>query len=125
MLLLNKLTSSNSKCTLQAKQQEEMRMFTLISLLMIVLVNLNMFLPALGQGTLDTGFYSSSCPKAESVVRSTVKSHFDNDATIAAALLRLHFHDCFVQVMQNLVLSENIFLGYYVCLCCYVSGTGV
>ncbi|KAH9329075.1 hypothetical protein KI387_001183, partial [Taxus chinensis] len=43
------------------------------------------------------GFYSSSCPKAESIVAATVKTHFDGDQTIAAGILRLFFHDCFVQ----------------------------
>ncbi|CAD5321053.1 unnamed protein product [Arabidopsis thaliana] len=32
---------------------------------------------------------------AESIVRSTVESHFDSDPTISPGLLRLHFHDCF------------------------------
>ncbi|KAE9465929.1 hypothetical protein C3L33_02167, partial [Rhododendron williamsianum] len=50
-----------------------------------------------GQGGLKTGFYSSSCPKAEEIIRATVEAHFNKDPTIAAGLLRLHFHDCFVQ----------------------------
>ncbi|GJZ28936.1 ribonuclease H-like domain-containing protein, partial [Tanacetum coccineum] len=41
--------------------------------------------------------YSSTCPKAEATVRSTVETHFKDDPTVAAALLRLHFHDCFVK----------------------------
>lgn len=50
------------------------------------------------EGQLGSGFYSSSCPRAEDIVRSTVEEHFDRGPTIAAGLLRLHFHDCFVQV---------------------------
>lgn len=49
-----------------------------------------------GQGT-RIGFYSSSCPRAESIVRSTVQSHFRSDPTVAPGLLRMHFHDCFVR----------------------------
>ncbi|PPR88557.1 hypothetical protein GOBAR_AA32133 [Gossypium barbadense] len=61
-----------------------------------------------GQGSgLQNGFYSSSCPKAEAVVRSTVESHFNKDPTIAAALLRLHFHDCFVQGCDGSVLISG------------------
>lgn len=62
----------------------------------VFFVILVMLLPVKGQ--LKTGFYSSSCPKAEDIVRSTVESYYNKDPSIAAGLLRLHFHDCFVQV---------------------------
>lgn len=71
--------------------------FGYLSILMVT-----MMMPlqiAEGQGGLKTGFYSSSCPDAEAIVRSSVKYYYDNDPTIAAGLLRLHFHDCFVQVI--------------------------
>lgn len=55
--------------------------------------------------SLKNGYYSTSCPKAESIVRSTVESHFDSDPTISPGLLRLHFHDCFVQV--SILLSSQ------------------
>ncbi|XVF44739.1 hypothetical protein PTKIN_Ptkin02bG0148300 [Pterospermum kingtungense] len=48
-----------------------------------------------GQGT-RVGFYSSACPRAESIVSTTVKSHFKSNPAIAPGLLRMHFHDCFV-----------------------------
>jgi peroxidase len=59
------------------------------------------------QGQLKTGFYSSSCPRAEAIVRSTVEAHFNRDPTIAAGLLRLHFHDCFVQVVFLFLLASS------------------
>ncbi|XP_010557598.1 PREDICTED: peroxidase 25 [Tarenaya hassleriana] len=56
---------------------------------------------------LKNGYYSSSCPKAESIVRSTVQAHFKYDPSIAPGLLRLHFHDCFVQGCDGSVLIKG------------------
>jgi peroxidase len=56
------------------------------------------------ESQLQNGYYSSSCPKAEAIVRSTVETHFNTDPTIAPGLLRLHFHDCFVQGCDGSVL---------------------
>ncbi|KAL6329812.1 hypothetical protein AAG906_037523 [Vitis piasezkii] len=49
-----------------------------------------------GQGT-RVGFYSRTCPQVESIVQKTVNSHFQSNPAIAPGLLRMHFHDCFVQ----------------------------
>ncbi|KAK7412127.1 hypothetical protein VNO78_03575 [Psophocarpus tetragonolobus] len=59
-----------------------------------------------GQGT-RVGFYSTTCPRAESIVKSTVSSHVNSDPTLAAALLRMHFHDCFVQGCDASVLISG------------------
>lgn len=59
-----------------------------------------------GQGT-RVGFYSSSCPRAETIVRSTVQTHFRSDSTIAPNLLRMHFHDCFVEGCDGSILLDG------------------
>ncbi|KAK1264435.1 Peroxidase 25 [Acorus gramineus] len=62
---------------------------------------------ARAQGGLSSGFYSSTCPEAEATVRSTVETYFNRDPTIAPGLLRLHFHDCFVQGCDGSVLISG------------------
>ncbi|VVA18496.1 PREDICTED: peroxidase [Prunus dulcis] len=56
---------------------------------------------------LSTNFYSSSCPRVFSTVRSTVQSAIRNEARIGASLLRLHFHDCFVNGCDGSLLLDD------------------
>lgn len=46
--------------------------------------------------TLSFGFYLNSCPEAEPIIFSWVEKAVSDDPRMAASLLRLHFHDCFV-----------------------------
>ncbi|KAK3043911.1 hypothetical protein RJ639_000610 [Escallonia herrerae] len=57
-------------------------------------------------GTLRS-FYDSSCPNLESVIRKQLQKVFKNDIGQAAGLLRLHFHDCFVQGCEGSVLLDG------------------
>ena len=54
--------------------------------------------PTLAQNSLLVGFYNAKCSQAESIVRGIITSHFATDKSVPAALLRMHFHDCFVKV---------------------------
>lgn len=47
---------------------------------------------------LQVGFYGLTCPTAEAIVTNTVQQAFLLDNTITAGLVRLLFHDCFVNV---------------------------
>lgn len=47
------------------------------------------------------GFYNNSCPNAETIIQTLVSDEFESDPTITAALLRMHFHDCFVGVWSH------------------------
>ncbi|MFS8031325.1 putative peroxidase [Helianthus anomalus] len=49
------------------------------------------------QCDLQMGHYGSSCPKAEKIVQDYVNEHIPNAPSLAAALIRMHFHDCFVR----------------------------
>ncbi|XP_016502055.1 peroxidase 57-like [Nicotiana tabacum] len=56
---------------------------------------------------LKVGFYSSSCPKAETIVKNVVKEKFKSDHSITGALLRLHFHDCGVRGCDASILIDS------------------
>ncbi|XP_066379263.1 peroxidase 1-like [Miscanthus floridulus] len=46
---------------------------------------------------LSLDLYDESCPEAEAAVTAAVRQAMANDRTVAAGLLRMHFHDCFVR----------------------------
>ncbi|XP_066313307.1 cationic peroxidase SPC4-like [Miscanthus floridulus] len=62
--------------------------------------------PPLAPG-LSFDFYKKSCPKAESIVREFLSSAVRQNVGLAAALIRLHFHDCFVQGCDASVLLDS------------------
>lgn len=48
--------------------------------------------------SLKYDYYRESCPLAEQIIRSTVQNLFNVRQDVAPALLRLFFHDCFIEV---------------------------
>lgn len=56
---------------------------------------------------LSPNFYSSSCPNALSTIQSAVQSAVNNESRMGASLLRLHFHDCFVNGCDGSLLLDD------------------
>ncbi|KAH6780533.1 Peroxidase superfamily protein [Perilla frutescens var. hirtella] len=56
---------------------------------------------------LQMNYYAKSCPKAEEIVLDYVKEHIPNAPPLAAALIRMHFHDCFVRGCDASVLLNT------------------
>lgn len=67
------------------------------------ILHLLLFLSSLltSSANLSFNFYAGSCSVAEFLVRNTVRSATSSDPTIPGKLLRLLFHDCFVQVRHT------------------------
>lgn len=61
-----------------------------------------LFLAAAFEGSnaqLSATFYATTCPNVSSVARSILVEAQKNDVRIGAKLIRLQFHDCFVNVI--------------------------
>ncbi|KAL3678424.1 hypothetical protein R1sor_021380 [Riccia sorocarpa] len=78
--------------------------FTSVSLVSLLL--LAVFGSVHGYYDSYVNFYTKECPSARRVVEATVSSAIRKDRGIAAALLRLHFHDCFVKGCDASILLD-------------------
>ncbi|KAK9155843.1 hypothetical protein Sjap_003323 [Stephania japonica] len=56
---------------------------------------------------LSAKFYSKTCPSVEAIVRKTTASFISRAPTLAAPLLRMHFHDCFVRGCDASILVNS------------------
>ncbi|XP_031492508.2 peroxidase A2-like [Nymphaea colorata] len=61
----------------------------------------------LANAQLSATFYQTTCPNVTSVVSSVIQQALQSDARIGASLIRLHFHDCFVQGCDASILLDN------------------
>ncbi|KAG2262939.1 hypothetical protein Bca4012_012643 [Brassica carinata] len=86
------LTSSSTSCN----------GWLIISLLVIV-----SSLFGTSSAQLNATFYSGTCPNASAIVRSTIQQALQSDPRIGASLIRLHFHDCFVNGCDGSLLLDD------------------
>ncbi|KAM1032275.1 hypothetical protein ACFX13_036726 [Malus domestica] len=59
------------------------------------------------QSDLEYDFYRETCPEAETIVRSTMAQIYSQQKNVSAQLLRLFFHDCFIQGCDASVLLDD------------------
>ena len=63
---------------------------------------------ASASAALQLHFYARSCPRAEALVRRAVRRRAAHDRSVLPALIRLHFHDCFVRVRRLLLRCTSV-----------------
>lgn len=65
------------------------------------------FCAATMKAQLTTTFYQTSCPGVNNIVLGLVQKAIINETRMAASLLRLHFHDCFVNGCDGSILLDD------------------
>ncbi|KAG6411005.1 hypothetical protein SASPL_129079 [Salvia splendens] len=61
----------------------------------------------LARAQLNSTFYSLTCPNVSAIVNTVMQQALQADPRIGASLIRLHFHDCFVQGCDGSILLDN------------------
>ncbi|GMP51443.1 hypothetical protein CsSME_00017666 [Camellia sinensis var. sinensis] len=69
----------------------------------------SLFLVIVGMASaqLSSTYYSSTCPNVLTTIKTAVNSAVSSEARMGASLLRLHFHDCFVNGCDASVLLDD------------------
>ncbi|KAG6422702.1 hypothetical protein SASPL_113080 [Salvia splendens] len=75
------------------------------SLITITLIISSIFMSSSNSMSVD--YYKQTCPEAEPVISKIVHKGMINDKTVPAALLRMHFHDCFIRGCDASVLLNS------------------
>ncbi|QCD87625.1 peroxidase [Vigna unguiculata] len=72
-----------------------------------VIVSMLSLLAFPSNAQLSPSFYARTCPKLQSIVRTTMRQAVATEPRMAASILRLFFHDCFVQGCDASVLLDD------------------
>lgn len=117
-----KLNKKHRQTHYRLRKRKKMRGFhgtvTALCCVVVVLGVFPLSLDAQAQ-QLDPSFYRNTCPRVHSIVREVVRNVSKKDPRMLASLIRLHFHDCFVQV-HSYFLSfffppKPIFFSVFLC----------
>ncbi|XP_043725484.1 peroxidase 5-like [Telopea speciosissima] len=82
-----------------------------ITILSIIWMVLSAPVAARSEGdghNLHVNYYKNTCPQAENIINKAVTEAINSDLGVAAALVRMLFHDCFVNGCDaSILLDEN------------------
>ncbi|TXG56965.1 hypothetical protein EZV62_018278 [Acer yangbiense] len=59
------------------------------------------------EAQLSSTFYDTTCPNALSTIRTAIRTAVSRERRMAASLIRLHFHDCFVNGCDASILLDD------------------
>ncbi|CAI0401765.1 unnamed protein product [Linum tenue] len=72
-----------------------------------MLLSALLLLISTAEAQLSSNFYDSTCPNALTTIRAGIQAAVRTEQRMAASLIRLHFHDCFVQGCDASILLDD------------------
>ena len=72
------------------------------------------------EALLSIGHYHTTCPDVEGIISQKVAAWVKKDPTLAPAIIRLHFHDCAVMVINHMTQSLSLNLAMCVSYVCFL-----
>lgn len=86
-----------------------------ISSLLLQLILLAFVFVSANGSYLKLGFYQKTCPNVEAIVAKVTADHISVAPSLAAPLLRMHFHDCFIRVRRIVLITRllNFYKVYF------------
>ncbi|XP_061339525.1 peroxidase RIP1-like [Gastrolobium bilobum] len=73
----------------------------------LLVLAMTTFLTIPSHAQLTPNFYNEVCPQALPIIKSIVQQAISRERRMGASLLRLHFHDCFVNGCDGSVLLDD------------------
>ncbi|OIT05713.1 PREDICTED: peroxidase 11-like [Nicotiana attenuata] len=84
------------------------RILNLECVVLVLGIFFNSCLHGISDPHLSLDYYKSTCPSVVEIVRKEMACAYLSDPRNAALILRLHFHDCFVQGCDGSVLLDDM-----------------
>lgn len=79
----------------------------IITMFLFLIFIINIIIVTSSSSDLRPGFYSKTCPKAETIVRDVMRKALIREPRSVASVMRLQFHDCFVNGCDGSVLLDD------------------
>ena len=106
-----KLRLTRNSCEFSSKlMASTTHIVTVLTILSLLACSLN--------AQLSSNFYATTCPNLQTIVRNAMTQAVNKEARIGASMLRLFFHDCFVNVrhMQMPFVFPLTFFYEFLCV---------
>lgn len=85
---------------------------TATTLILVILTIVSSLICNVQGQSLSANFYESSCPNLRAIVCSEMEQAVKKEARMGASILRLFYHDCFVNVCFTHIFYDQVSNNY-------------